>query len=562
MQEYFSKAQVETGLQWNVTGVLGKRTKFQQFETSQLAISAISNLSVKSSTNVPTKLQLNDDTLLEHTEFFTTEMDQFKGNLNPLDQSILLSYCLNVKNTNPDDGLTTEQMLPYVARVLENPNNWSITTMALLLRSRLEAHRSRTVERSCLQLQTLVDQWREQQNDASPSERMLHVFSLLLPSKWEMEKELGLRFISIGVMRSALEIFERLELWENAISCHQMLEQPKKAEELIQKLLEQTPESPKLWCLLGDVQGNINHFQKAWDISNHKYSRAMRSLGARYFQLQEWQKSIDCYEQALAINPLFENSWFVMGCASLRVENYNVAANAFGRVTQLDSGNSEAWNNLASVHIKTKKLVEAFGCLKEAIKVNYEAANIWENYLFVSVDIGEFAEAIRAMERIFAIRIEKHDMKDYSVDEQVLEIIVTAVNENVEDANGQPCSVHAKKLYSLLELITSKYSSHTLYLICAIFYRGQRDFAKSLEFYERAYRLMLHNPEIMESPAIFAELAKTSLKLADAYYEFRNQTHIPRMGSEPTLICANWAYQSKMALKSVIGRTKVFFKLI
>jgi tetratricopeptide (TPR) repeat protein len=204
-------------------------------------------------------------------------------------------------------------------------------------------------------------------------------------------------------------------------------------------------------------------------------------------------------------------------------------------------------------------LTEAFRCLKEAIKVNYEAANIWENYLFVSVDVGEFGEAIRAMERIFTIRIEKQSLKESAVDEQVLEIIVTAVNQNVQDANGQPCSVYAKKLYNLLELITSKYASHTLFLICALFYKGQSDHVKSLDYYTKAYRHTLHNPEIMESATAFNELARTTLMLADAYYEFRNETHIPRMGSEPTLVCADWGYQAKMALKAVIGRTKVFF---
>lgn len=100
--------------------------------------------------------------------------------------------------------------------------------MGLLLRSRLESNKSRTVERSCLQLQALVDQWKTQENDAPANERMKYIHALLVPSKWEMERELGLRFVSIGVIKSALEIFQRLEMWENVISCYQMLEQPKK----------------------------------------------------------------------------------------------------------------------------------------------------------------------------------------------------------------------------------------------------------------------------------------------------------------------------------------------
>lgn len=76
-------------------------------------------------------------------------------------------------------------MFPYVRRVLENPNNWMIHTMALLLRSRLESNKSRTVERGCLQLQALVDQFGV--HDSSAAERMMYLFSIAIPMKWEME---------------------------------------------------------------------------------------------------------------------------------------------------------------------------------------------------------------------------------------------------------------------------------------------------------------------------------------------------------------------------------------
>ncbi len=208
--------------------------------------------------------------------------------------------------------------------------------MALLLRSRLEANKSRTVERSCLQLQTLVDQWKLRQDDAPVSERMAHIFSILIPSKWEMEKELGLRFVSIGVIRSALEIFERLEMWENVISCHQMLEEPKKAEKLIRKQLEDFPDSPKFLCLLGDVTSNIQFYNEAWEKSGKKYARAKRSLGSYYFKNNQWLESIEAYKSALSINPLFENSWFIMGCAALQQETYEDAVEGFTRCTQID----------------------------------------------------------------------------------------------------------------------------------------------------------------------------------------------------------------------------------
>ena len=154
--------------------------------------------------------------------------------------------------------------------------------MALLLRTRLEGAKSRTIERAALQLQALVDQF--PLSDSPASERMHHFFSIFIPPKWEMECELGERFVSLGVTRSALEIFERLEMWEHVISCYQMLEQEKKAEQVVLERLEVTPESPKLWCILGDLRKEIGCYEKAWKLSEGRYARAMRSLGAYYFR--------------------------------------------------------------------------------------------------------------------------------------------------------------------------------------------------------------------------------------------------------------------------------------
>ena len=57
--------------------------------------------------------------------------------------------------------------------------------MALLLRSRLEANKTRTVERATLQLQALVDQFGC--HDSEVSERCTHFFSIAIPAKWELE---------------------------------------------------------------------------------------------------------------------------------------------------------------------------------------------------------------------------------------------------------------------------------------------------------------------------------------------------------------------------------------
>src|SRR5207248_5397420 len=64
--DYFLKAQKSSGFQWKVIGALGKRTKFQTFDVSQLLVVANSSDSKvdenSAKKKLPDNVMLNDDT--------------------------------------------------------------------------------------------------------------------------------------------------------------------------------------------------------------------------------------------------------------------------------------------------------------------------------------------------------------------------------------------------------------------------------------------------------------------------------------------------------------------
>ena len=437
--DYFVRAARATELEYELTGAPGKRTKFQERDLAQLVLLAESRVrgdgsdpaqstdtspgtssgstsnidtetkgnsnttaaSTSTNTNVstpalPETLALNDDTLLEQTAFTSSAASASASQatapgsrlghidpasqpaLHPLDQSILLALCLNVKNTAPAHGLTAEQMAPYVARVLSHPRNWTVHTTALLLRSRLESSRTRTVERSVLQLQALVDQMQVPAADSTAAERLRYIHELLLPSRWEMEKELALRYLTLGVVKSALAIFERLEMWEEVVKCWASMERPDQGVAVVRDLLEgrkaeadavilqgkaisekrrtalDATREAKLWCLLGDLEPEhaLEHYTRAWEVSQESSGRAMRSMGGYYFARGKFPEAIACLRRAVAINPLLSRSWFVLGCACLREEDWEGAREAFVRCVTIDDEDGESWNNLASVYMR------------------------------------------------------------------------------------------------------------------------------------------------------------------------------------------------------------------
>ena len=146
-----------SGLIMEITGAMGKRTKFQTKATAQYVVRAQSksfmsskyrqpetksgdaevneevtgqgqdnDTAASSATGSPPDGDMmvphTDDTVfLEQIKFEdTAEQDLANTPLTILDQAIILGYCLVVKTKNPssDDILTGEEMLAYLARVL------------------------------------------------------------------------------------------------------------------------------------------------------------------------------------------------------------------------------------------------------------------------------------------------------------------------------------------------------------------------------------------------------------------------------------------------------------
>ncbi|KAI0758192.1 tetratricopeptide repeat domain 27 [Fomes fomentarius] len=663
--DYFVRAARATQLEYELTGALGKRTKFQQHDVTQLILLAESRVrgdgtdpvhevdtsgaspegdstrGPAGSANVPEPvipetLPLNDDTLLEQTAFTSssasTSATAAPGSrlthvdpasqpaLHPLDQSILLALCLNVKNTSPAHGLTAEQMSPYVARVIAHPRNWSVHTVALLLRSRLESNRTRTVERSVLQLQALVDQMPTA--DSTLAERLLYIHEILLPSKWEMERELAARYLSIGVVKSALEIFERLEMWEEVVKCWASMERADKGIAIIRDLLEgrkaeadavimqgksisdkrrrvvDTAREAKLWCLLGDLEPEhaLEHYTRAWEVSKESSGRAMRSLGGLYFARGEYTEAISSFRKAVAINPLLARSWFVLGCAYLRLEDWEGAKESFVRCVTIDDEDGESWNNLASVYLRmgdagkqaaledekangaqeaqredaakripfTNKLL-AFRALKQGLKFNYENWRMWNNYMIVALDVGELSEACRALARV----VEERAAKDGAacVDEDVLDKLVDAVTrgpgeaqpgggeDSPEAAASQTKAIQGtgleRRVADLFErTILPRVSSPRIFRARARFLSAEGRYGDALNAYLDAYRA---------GPAGSMEKGETDVgKWREAVDEVEEIVDVLRNFGPRHVEGFNWKLQAHSIVRTFMGRTKDF----
>ena len=91
-----------------------------------------------------------------------------------------------------------------------------------------------------------------------------------------------------------------------------------------------------LMCLVGDMKRDHTWYERAWEESGHKCAKAMRYLARFKFNETKYAEAIECYEKALAVNRLYPDAWFTLGCAYMRLSDFKNATYAFSSVVSID----------------------------------------------------------------------------------------------------------------------------------------------------------------------------------------------------------------------------------
>ncbi|GFR96902.1 tetratricopeptide repeat protein 27 [Elysia marginata] len=516
--EQFETAKKQAGIIPELTGAMGKRTRFQQDEKAQLVLVVKREkersdvLEEDPEPELPKILALDDDTVLNEVAYTNIDMDA-ESKITSYEQVLILGLMESYRRSRAEERLTTEEVLTYIAYILKHVTNWSVAVTASNLRSKLEKDSRRRVERSMLQLEELAN--RASKPEASPgiSSRIPLFYAVNVPTVWTIQRDLASLLLSLGLTGEALDVFEKLEMWEDAIACYQRMGKLEKAEFVIRQRLA-VEETPALLCFLGDVTRNIEHYQRAWELSNHRNARAMRCMGYIYFQEKNFEKALECFSASLEKNSLQVPVWFTYGCAAMACQKFDLGVKGFRKCVVIDYDNFEAWANLATCYTRLKEKHKAFSTLQDAIKCNYENWRLWENSLIIGTDCGEFEHVIRSYHRLL-------DLKEKYNDAEILGILTRAVIEKIPDVRGISAERLWGKLTELFGRVTSQVTSDgDVWASYAKLYSHQigdkePDMEKAVTFQQKALRCFTQKADWEKDKDVCKNVAEKTINLIE-----------------------------------------------
>lgn len=614
-----AKASQITELLFVLTGAKAKRTKFQNFANSSLILLAKSKAQTildENSAEEPAKYELDSDLLLERPHYEVIEdiqepslkrakyesdsseekqlplmpiahhQDQIPQDLvgldpndqpalNDIDNLQLLLRLMVIRLSSPaNNSLVEEELMAIVSRIIYQPSkavNWAIFGRALWERSLLETSKARTVERGILQMTSLVEEiglkiktrtlpQAEDVKDSSPSaSRLRFIHQLPLMPQWVMDSKLAEKYMSLGVLKSALEIYERLQLECEAALCYAAVENESEAERILLSRLERHPQDARAISILGDIRQDPLLWEKAWEVG--RYAKAKNSLSRYYYnppadsgKTKDLESALMHMNDCLRAHPLSYENWFFYGCCGLEAANYELASEAFTRCVSLDDTNSHAWSNLATALLRLDKTRPAFNALKKAMVSSKEGKRSWrifENFVIVAMKLNEWSDVLLATKELVSMK----DDRDASIDIPVIEKLAEILVATEYPSEGQRMTHYQSSCIDLVcnilpNVITN---SARCWRVVARVNIWRKKPWEALESYEKAYRAVSQKHDLTMDEKIWNEAVDACSDLVAAY---ESLGELPGKHGAGDVVCKDWKYKSKTTIRSLMSKGK------
>ncbi|KAL0227772.1 hypothetical protein RCL1_003915 [Eukaryota sp. TZLM3-RCL] len=482
---FLDKVQNHLSVELNLTGVIGKRTIFQQISLPQLVVEdqIQSNLSLTELDSIFGKVvdctksrQFPEEAIIDgeirmksikiddgqNVKIFTVD--------HVIHQLLLLSLLRQVSLSSASDTITTEQQYPWINAVLSTPINWSVHGVALLIKSRLDSSRPKTFEKAGIQIDRLIEntltfdpkkqlfsqdttsQHHSDPNDVTLISRLVYFFSLHCISIMDLKKELAFTWAKLGMVSTAQKIFEELKLYDDAVECLLSYSSPSVVIDWIDHVIKVEGKSPRLLVAKGIATNNDDLFLESWEQSRQRHLPALRALVKSLISQNRVDEAIKYLEIIVSKNSYDAKSWYNLGLLRAQSRLFSTARQCFQKAILINDEDFESWAYLAYCWISLEKHDEAMNCIKAALKIRPNSIKLWTNLASVSLECGEFEQVVYCLSTIFDLQSKKETVSVSSflpLIAKLVEQVVTNPQSNVE---------FNRQLSILIESIAAKYS--------------------------------------------------------------------------------------------------------
>ncbi|CAK76552.1 unnamed protein product (macronuclear) [Paramecium tetraurelia] len=456
------KAQQLLKVRFELTGKLGKKTKFQEEKLPQLVAQIIDQESVEKEIRelpkvqevlqqyAPQQVNLEEESILFDKPVVDGEIKQ--DSLSLEEQIVLLGLIHHYKKTLPNDEILQQQVQAYLNLMLDKSNSWIVYSQGLLLRSLNEFNHLKRMERALIQMQTLVDQFNDIQPDSDL--RALNLFYSNYPDYYNLSGILAEQWMKVGMMTSGYEIFARLEMWEECVECIVGTGDTQRALKEIEQITAKGLGTVKMKCITGEIKQDPKILKEAWKDSKKRFARAQRSLGEFYFfKEKNYEKSIKSYRKAVKINSYHQKSWYIMGCAYMRLNKLEDAIKSLGEAVRINENDGEIWGNISSCLVALKKFSEAQSALEQGVKYASTDWRLWSNLMAISLRNKKFVRFYSCIEKL--VQLDHREL----IDEQIIQKITQTFAYQTDQLNQEnlvQSNINKKRILKLYEYLAKE----------------------------------------------------------------------------------------------------------
>lgn len=253
-QTLINSAATLLGIEYELKGAMGKRTRYQEKELPQLTIDVklvkrddwVRGPEVETM-DIPSDIVLKDDVILNNINF-SNETNDENFTLSKVEEKCFLAIILNTLLSKPQDELHLEEVQPFIYFLLNRNNSYSVRVVTLMQRSKIESKHKRTIQRSMFQLEEIVKSFEKKTPHFLA--RVVDVFSTGMKPMWKVQALYADVMLNLGLAKEALEIYKKIDSWEEIVVCYTLLHDRKKTAEVLREQLKKKP-TAKLYCLLG-----------------------------------------------------------------------------------------------------------------------------------------------------------------------------------------------------------------------------------------------------------------------------------------------------------------------